>query len=447
MAKIGRNEPCPCGSGRKYKKCCLATAAGAYTTADRLSTLERLLDWVDEDELEGSRERFWGDLLPLRDKYPNPILRDMAECVFQWWLFFDARNGAGVTLAEHLLAHARDLRAGERSYLEMGRASAMLLYDIIAVEPGESVTVRNVLDGGETRVRERSASRAVRPWDLVAARVFARGASGFPEFDGGILPLPSHLRSWLIMGLEKARAELDGADFRTSLAPFFFEVWFNPKKPTLVNHDGDRLLFTTTYFDVLDEAKLAAALDHASELHRDDDAECWRWVGSGGQQAGEVVIASMRIEGARLEIQTNSRERGERARTLVEGLAGEAVRYRVTKHEDVERGMSEASPRHGRASAAQSEALDGPAREALALFYREHYERWVDEPIPMLDGQTPRAAAKVEALRPRVARMIEDLEVMYERAVAEGTVGYDPEWMWAALGLEDLARGREGRNI
>lgn len=23
MAKIGRNAPCPCGSGRKYKKCCL----------------------------------------------------------------------------------------------------------------------------------------------------------------------------------------------------------------------------------------------------------------------------------------------------------------------------------------------------------------------------------------------------------------------------------------
>lgn len=22
--KIGRNEPCPCGSGKKYKKCCLS---------------------------------------------------------------------------------------------------------------------------------------------------------------------------------------------------------------------------------------------------------------------------------------------------------------------------------------------------------------------------------------------------------------------------------------
>ncbi len=24
--KIGRNDPCPCGSGKKYKKCCGATA-------------------------------------------------------------------------------------------------------------------------------------------------------------------------------------------------------------------------------------------------------------------------------------------------------------------------------------------------------------------------------------------------------------------------------------
>lgn len=22
QAKVGRNDPCPCGSGKKYKKCC-----------------------------------------------------------------------------------------------------------------------------------------------------------------------------------------------------------------------------------------------------------------------------------------------------------------------------------------------------------------------------------------------------------------------------------------
>jgi tetratricopeptide (TPR) repeat protein len=29
MAKIGRNAPCPCGSGKKYKTCCLAAAEAA----------------------------------------------------------------------------------------------------------------------------------------------------------------------------------------------------------------------------------------------------------------------------------------------------------------------------------------------------------------------------------------------------------------------------------
>jgi hypothetical protein len=24
MSTVGRNDPCPCGSGKKYKKCCLA---------------------------------------------------------------------------------------------------------------------------------------------------------------------------------------------------------------------------------------------------------------------------------------------------------------------------------------------------------------------------------------------------------------------------------------
>src|SRR3984885_16350978 len=29
MAKIGRNDLCPCGSGKKYKRCCMANDAAA----------------------------------------------------------------------------------------------------------------------------------------------------------------------------------------------------------------------------------------------------------------------------------------------------------------------------------------------------------------------------------------------------------------------------------
>jgi uncharacterized protein YecA (UPF0149 family) len=30
-AKVGRNQPCPCGSGKKYKKCCWDTDRGAWS--------------------------------------------------------------------------------------------------------------------------------------------------------------------------------------------------------------------------------------------------------------------------------------------------------------------------------------------------------------------------------------------------------------------------------
>jgi SEC-C motif len=33
MAKIGRNDPCPCGSGKKYKQCCLAKDEAAALAA------------------------------------------------------------------------------------------------------------------------------------------------------------------------------------------------------------------------------------------------------------------------------------------------------------------------------------------------------------------------------------------------------------------------------
>jgi tetratricopeptide (TPR) repeat protein len=42
MAKVGRNDPCPCGSGQKYKRCCLPREEAAErAAAERAATLAR----------------------------------------------------------------------------------------------------------------------------------------------------------------------------------------------------------------------------------------------------------------------------------------------------------------------------------------------------------------------------------------------------------------------
>ena len=35
--KVGRNDPCPCGSGKKYKHCCAVSIAGAISTTGTLT--------------------------------------------------------------------------------------------------------------------------------------------------------------------------------------------------------------------------------------------------------------------------------------------------------------------------------------------------------------------------------------------------------------------------
>jgi hypothetical protein len=55
----GRNEPYPCGSGRKFKRCCLGAgeaAPRAFTPADRERALQALERFATRPELEADRE-------------------------------------------------------------------------------------------------------------------------------------------------------------------------------------------------------------------------------------------------------------------------------------------------------------------------------------------------------------------------------------------------------
>jgi hypothetical protein len=55
MAKIGRNDPCPCGSGQKYKRCCLPRDEAAALEQARAREREQAaatLAMADDDGLD-----------------------------------------------------------------------------------------------------------------------------------------------------------------------------------------------------------------------------------------------------------------------------------------------------------------------------------------------------------------------------------------------------------
>jgi hypothetical protein len=54
MKKVGRNNPCPCGSGKKYKKCCLSKPLSDSQRAE--SFIEQHYDFTSKDYKDKERE-------------------------------------------------------------------------------------------------------------------------------------------------------------------------------------------------------------------------------------------------------------------------------------------------------------------------------------------------------------------------------------------------------
>jgi tetratricopeptide (TPR) repeat protein len=49
MAQVGRNQPCPCGSGKKYKRCCLARDEARASDTRRARTTAV---WDEAEDLD-----------------------------------------------------------------------------------------------------------------------------------------------------------------------------------------------------------------------------------------------------------------------------------------------------------------------------------------------------------------------------------------------------------
>jgi hypothetical protein len=454
MGRTGPNERCPCGSGKKYKKCCQAKGiATSYTREDRANAwakLERFIGNELGEEDDAAFEELWGRWIDRADDL-DENMSNMSEHIGDLWFAFDRPLEDGRFAVDRFLdEHAPELSEGEKLYLRTLRVSSMRLYEIEEVRPGESLTLRDILEGDRITIQERLGSRTLHRFEWIAARVCALGASGKPELEGVLFISDFHHQS-VRDGLRRARdthlAENPGAtvdSFYKTTPPSFHDVWagaiLEPYVPKLANTDGEEMVITQVLFDVLDRHALAEALDKTEGLSR-EEGEGLRWHWSGENAKGETVTLGLleQREDA-LHLETNSLARGERGRALVEREAGAAVRHRATVHEDMQRRLQDELKKPKEKSRTQGgrEEIPFEIQEALVLDHMaRHYRKWLDEPVPALDGRVPREAAKDKAMRPRLIELLHGLDRGYQRSLAMGAPAFDPSWMWGELGLVD----------
>src|SRR5688572_33207100 len=127
--KTGRNDRCPCGSGKKYKKCCLVSGEDTEFRYRRLrqthaEVIPRLTDFVLDNFDREFFEEAWQDFNDQQATQPFDPRSPMNVLFMPWFLFnwLVELKGPGrkefvdTTIAEAFLV-------SERANLKIGRAS------------------------------------------------------------------------------------------------------------------------------------------------------------------------------------------------------------------------------------------------------------------------------------------------------------------------------------
>jgi hypothetical protein len=432
-AKVGRNDPCPCGSGRKYKKCHGpgdAASASDETEGDPHHVLDR--KWIER--LAGfAKRRFGLEWAALCEKE----FGDASEVLglsMPWSVYGLEVQGAPV-VARYLEEHARSLSPTDRDWLVGQRAAWLSIWEVTAVEPGTSVTLHDLLTHERRRVHEVSGSRTLTVHDTLLARVVdVDGVSllcgvhprPLPPIDGAEVARRCRGR------LRVARRPVAVERVRESaFASYLIRRWeeavvrmdaLAAMPPVLKNTDGDPFLLTTDHFEIEPGAR-AEVEARLSALEDVEPPEPGSGTGefaflkpdsTEDPNSGRTVIGFVRIGGDALRAETTSSTRADALRARIEAACGDRIRHRAREHTDP---LSERARRAGRG--AKREQTPPEMIPALLELKRRQFARWVDESIPALGGRTPREAARTVSGRAAVELLLKDIENR-ERRLPDG---------------------------
>lgn len=452
---VSRNRACPCGSGRKYKRCCLAEGERAARKARFDDAVgRRIQDWSSEalgEEISAALEEFVG---------PDRTMDDDDVQIFATWFHNDRELSSGGTPAKRYAARA-DLPEDEREAASRIAGARLGFHRVIAVEPGRWLVLEDVVRGTRARVRSQNVSQEAVRWDILLGRVMD---SDPPSLWGPTRFFEPCDEPELLAELKRlagATGKPDEAALTRALRVNALELMrFTPPgwsvEPSFFTLEGDPVAHGLATWEVRDLAAARDRLRDLGGLHPGEPIEVDITVprdalvrgrpelppGAIVLEAGpiddldRVLVATVRLEGAELRAEAMSEERLGRVIEIVEQDFGDFAELADREVVPIEQRLDERRSAPEPSAALPQGLTPADEHRLVGRFMTERMRRWLDEPHPQLDGRTPREAMAGER-GAEVVRLVRGIENGAERARRRGEPFAEVAWIRDELGIED----------
>ena len=475
--KIGRNDPCPCGSGKKYRRCCQLTASVSQESAWRSQheAYKRLAQEMmrfaarefPEDEEEAWRDFNMTDL-------PLPFIERSTESqIFGPFFLFhwdpDSRTkGAsaygkgGIVTREYVREKVKTLSEMDMYFLDQAITQPVSFHEILWSEPGERMGIRDVFTGEEIVVIERSASRMLRQGDMTYAQVWKLPSLAIlgccaptclpPRRKADVIKLRTKLRK----RIAKQNRDLQDKDlirYGDDIRETYLDIrdtLFAP--PRLCNTDGEPLVLHTLKFKIESaeeafEALAPLALGRSKkDLRQQADfvedklqSVDFDWLKKGNRTHTSwknTILGSIRISGHSLVAEVNSEKRAKRLRAEIEKRLGGAVVHQSTRGQTAEDMLKSKRAKPPAAADEEQNVLRDPdVRKHAQESLQKDVEAWVGQKIPALGGRTPLQAVHDPDGKEIVESLILEWERYAEKSIGPGEIRPDVSVLRRLLNL------------
>lgn len=465
--KIGRNDPCPCGSGKKYKKCCGLGPQGTnepelpehLRTGTYLDEYQRFVRPVadyyqmlieyddDRRELSGAERDFQRDFRP-------GLPHGVPDSLFLSWFYFDFRYGKnGKTVCERFTESSRmkDLKEPGPTLVRRMSESYLTFYQVAGLSR-DRITFTELGTGATWLVHRVSEpeGQEIRKGDIWYVRFV-----GPPE-DAYIFSAPYIYLAEAKADLERAvkaqREELGEfpgrpvavermfAEACKAAVPLWADYFVNgpslreadeilsgssPEKgPAMVNRDGEPLRFCKVFFKITNNEGLRKKLSSLRSIDYDDEHDMWVWFKNNVSSTdffGATSLGTITIKRGRLIAECNSEARSLKLMNkLKRGLSG-LVSFEKIEAKDVS-DMPPLSEKQRKKIEKEQEELNAnpEIRELLRKQAESYYHGdWMEHKIPMFGDKTPLEAVGTDEGRVKVKAFLDDLEAMQNARPAE----------------------------
>jgi len=448
MSKTGRNAPCPCGSGKKYKQCCLKKERIAQHKAEETSSdgaVAKALDWLNRKHrhavMRWVNEVWFSNLSS--EEYEaiqalEPEMKQMLETNMFEYMLADGRlrdDGKKQFVMDMVLGVGGVLmNPGQRQYLQQLRDRPLRLYEIRGVHAGESVLLHDLMNENvsDVWVRERSGSRHARQWGVWAARIMNCG--DHLELSGAIYDIPRHSLDEVVISLERMLSDkfIEHKDEMCALA--IINHWLKLlavplSMPNMIDAaTGETMVFITEHYRVNDWAALAMRLATEDDVEGDQKQGWNRIQPIKHGMIRSLVAINISDKKDRIELFTRSLAAANAQKAWFDRLAGDVVSHLTREISDP---MALMQRQKGKLYKPRSDMPETLQQKVVLDYKQKHYTNWVNEPLSALNGKTPSEAVNTPDGRKAVVAMLKGFENREEQGVP-----FDFGFLWDALGLD-----------